>query len=176
MTAPRKDRDQIRTRWIERLGRVDSHVTQMYVHRNIWEALGSEIVSENPSTDGQFLDSYTQLYAESVMVAIRRLADSDQETDSLWSLWEAIRRNPEVATRSDYVAIVLAMVDASDVDSVRDQCEQHFTESFGQASTSIRCELRSTRTHCAGTRVASPLSSTSASPTLIRPSIVQRRK
>jgi hypothetical protein len=131
VTAPPKDRDRIRAGWSGRLRQVDSHVTQMYVHRHIWEAVRDEIVRVNPATDGQFIESYTRLYAETVMMAIRRLADEDNSTDSLWSLWDAVRRNPESATRADYIALAVAEVEAVDGDSVREQCDRHFTEAFG---------------------------------------------
>ena len=70
MTAPPAERAATRAKWAERLVRVDSHLTQAYVHREIWQALRDEIVRVNPTADGGFLASYTHIYAESVMSTI----------------------------------------------------------------------------------------------------------
>ena len=44
MTAPPAERASTRAKWAARLVRVDSHLTQAYVHREIWQALRDEIV------------------------------------------------------------------------------------------------------------------------------------
>ena len=94
MTAPPAERAATRAKWAARLVRVDSHLTQAYVHREIWQALRDEIVRVNPTADGGFVASYTQIYAESLMTTIRRIADKDPDSDSLWATWERVRRNP----------------------------------------------------------------------------------
>ncbi len=134
MTAPTKDRDAIRNRWRERLKRVDSHITQAFVHRHIWQSVRDEIVRVNPTSDGQFVESCTRVYAESIMLTIRRLADTDDNTDSLWALWAAIRANNECATRADYIASAVALVEPHDAASAAAQSDRHFTESFGTGS------------------------------------------
>lgn len=136
MTAPPNDRSRIRAIWARRLEQVDSQLTQAYVHRDIWQALRDEIVRVNPRSDGGFLASYTRLYAESTMMTIRRMADDDPDSDSLWSIWDRVRRNPECASRTEYMEIAAALVgsDHPDVESVRRQSDAHFTESFGAGS------------------------------------------
>ena len=131
MTAPPSERAAARAKWAARLERVDSHVTQAYVHREIWQALRDEIVRVNPSADGGFLGSYTQIYAESLMTTIRRIADKDPDSDSLWATWERVRRNPAFATRQEYIDLAVAYVGPEDHDAVREQSDLHFTESFG---------------------------------------------
>ena len=131
MTAPPSERAAARAKWAARLERVDSHLTQAYVHREIWQALRDEIVRVNPTADGGFLGSYTQIYAESLMTTIRRIADKDPDSDSLWATWERVRRNPAFATRQEYIDLAVAYVGPEDHDAVREQSDLHFTESFG---------------------------------------------
>ena len=108
MTAPPAEKAAVRASWAARLGRVDSHLTQAYVHRDIWQAVRDEIVRVNPSADGGFLASYTQVYAEALMTTIRRIADKDPATDSLWATWEKVRRNPGFASRQEYIDLAVA--------------------------------------------------------------------
>jgi hypothetical protein len=131
MTAPPTERAAARAKWAARLERVDSHLTQAYVHREIWQALRDEIVRVNPTADGGFLGSYTQLYAESLMTTIRRIADKDPDSDSLWATWERVRRNPAFASRQEYIDLAVAHVGPEDHDAAREQSDLHFTKSFG---------------------------------------------
>lgn len=131
MTAPPAEKAAARANWAARLGRVDSHLTQAYVHREIWQAVRDEIVRVNPSADGGFLASYTQVYAEALMTTIRRIADKDPSTDSLWATWEKVRRNPAFATRQEYIDLAVAHFGPDEAESVARQSDRHFTESFG---------------------------------------------
>ena len=72
MTAPPAERAAARARWAARLERVDSHLTQAYVHREIWQALRDEIVRVNPTADGGFLGSYTQRQKTAMFDVLQR--------------------------------------------------------------------------------------------------------
>ena len=106
MTAPPSERAATRAKWAARLVRVDSHLTQAYVHRGIWQALRDEIVRINPTADGGFLASYTQIYAESLMTTIRRIADKDP--DSLWATWERSGKTLPSRARQEYIDLAVA--------------------------------------------------------------------
>jgi hypothetical protein len=97
----------------------------------MWQALRDEIVRVNPTADGGFLASYTQIYAESLMTTNRRIADKDPDSDSLWATWERVRRNPAFASRQEYIDLAVAHVGPEDHDAAREQSDLHFTKSFG---------------------------------------------
>ena len=131
MSAPAGQCNQVRRKWSARLARIDSQIVHAYVHRHLWESVREQIIEVNPDADGQFLGSYTTLYAESVMMMIRRLADTDDNSGSMWRLWDSIKRNPHCATRALYIEHAVAQVDEVDRETVRQQSDLHFTKWLG---------------------------------------------
>jgi hypothetical protein len=102
MTAPNAARDALCSIWRERLAKVQHELYRGFLQQNLWTEIRDEIVRCRPSADATFLVSYTQLYVAGQILLVRRLAEDDDSTHALASLIPAIKRNPEVATRTRY--------------------------------------------------------------------------
>lgn len=105
MTAPPGDRDQIFADWDEWVGVLWNEVVRLHWHRAVWCEVRDEIQARTPHADQTFLASYTATYVTTALMTIRRLIDTDENTRSLVSLIAAIKRNPEVVTRTRYSEI-----------------------------------------------------------------------
>lgn len=103
MTAPPGDIPKLRQNAIEAMARIEQELMIASLNRQLYEEVRSEVVRQHPTSDATFLNSYSGLYARSQMMAIRRLADTDDSTDSLWQLIQRIRSNPSIASRAAVV-------------------------------------------------------------------------
>ena len=103
MTAGPKQRPAKRAKWVDYLAVTYQELTRAFWHRSIVEDLRKEIGTRNPAADGNFVVSYQRLYAESMMMMVRRLADHDKRNVSLWNIWDAIARDPQCVSRAEYV-------------------------------------------------------------------------
>src|SRR4051794_5336259 len=96
MTAPPGDLNRIRQTCIEILAVIDRELTNSYYHRQIWTEVKDAVVARYPSANAAFINAFTQTYASSQVSTVRRLADHDDNTQSLWQVYEKMRRNPKL--------------------------------------------------------------------------------
>jgi AbiU2 len=102
MTAPKADRDALFASWRERLTKIQQQLYLGFLQQKLWTEMREEIPRRRPTADATFLVSYAQLYVAGQMLLVRRLADDDESTHSLASLIQAIKKNPDVMTRTRY--------------------------------------------------------------------------
>lgn len=105
--------DQLHARWLADLEELAHLVRQLFLRRQVFEALDDELVRRaqaNPGTSieqsGAFLsaDFLRPLYAEAQASTVRRLVDKTKGTKSFVRLLNEMMRNPEVLSRERYVA------------------------------------------------------------------------
>lgn len=128
MTAPQAARDALYARWRERLTKIQHELYRGFLQQELWTEMREEIPQRRPDTDATFLVSYSQLYVAGQMLLVRRLADVDESTHSLASLIRAIKRNPEVMTRTRYAQAWANGADSGGADADREEWLRVFAD------------------------------------------------
>lgn len=100
MTAPPGDIPTIRANCIERMDVITKELTRCFYHQQIWTQVRDAVVERFPTADSSFINTFSQTYGNSQVMAIRRLVDQEEQTQSLWQLYEKVRRNPTVLSRA----------------------------------------------------------------------------
>jgi hypothetical protein len=104
VTAPPKDLVRLRAKACEVLARIEDEPSIAMLDHQLYVAVQDEIPKRRPTSDGTFLSSSSNIYRRAQLMAIRRLTDKLDGTDSLWGLIERIRANPAIASRAAVVA------------------------------------------------------------------------
>jgi hypothetical protein len=103
MTAPPADHEKILASWCRRLDRIRRQLLMGHLHHSIWTSMRDEIQRLGSEQDLTFLRSYMTMYVEGEVMLVRRVADTQDDSHSLFTLIDAIQANPGVMTRSRYV-------------------------------------------------------------------------
>jgi hypothetical protein len=96
--------DETFDRWRDWLTSIERELVRAHFHQLIWTEMRDAILERFPDAHVAFLVSYSRVYAEAQMVAIRRLTDERKGVASLAALIRDIRRRPQVITRTRFVA------------------------------------------------------------------------
>ncbi len=99
MTAPPADIAAIRNACVARLRAAIDDLTHCYFHKMVWSKVAEATSTQHPHADASFINIFSQVYANSQASAVRRLADNNADSGSLWRLYEDVRRNPKVLSR-----------------------------------------------------------------------------
>lgn len=90
--------------WLEELERIVYEVKfKQFVFKSTWD-----VITSNPELQkrpSHFYDWLTNLYFESLVMAIRRLCDDDSQTLSLVTFLRSVKKNPSVVSRAAYAEL-----------------------------------------------------------------------
>lgn len=95
--------DDLFTKWDGWIVRLDRLVNQIVLHRHIYQEV-RKIVVANPKVAKQnhFYEWLWYMYTTGLAVEIRKLIDRNDQTISVRTLLEAMKRNPQVISRRRY--------------------------------------------------------------------------
>jgi hypothetical protein len=103
VTAPAGQHPELAAKWRENIAGLAEELNLAWIDRSVFVAVRDALV-RNPGPDATFLLSYSRVYAQSQVMLVRRLADDDDMSRSLFALLERMKRNPAVITRTPWVA------------------------------------------------------------------------
>lgn len=104
MSAPTSAHLELRASWAAQLKTIGDELSRGFFHRKIYTEFRDALVRVNPQADATFLNVFSQTYAHSQSMLVRRLCDrSDDRPTSLWWLIEHIRRNPKAILRDAFL-------------------------------------------------------------------------
>ena len=103
MTVPPGDVPAILMNCLSRLELIATELTRCFYHQQIWSEVRSAMAQRFPDANPSFINTFSQTYGNSQVMAIRRFVDHDDQTESLWQLYDKVPRNPMVLSRESYV-------------------------------------------------------------------------
>ncbi len=91
-------------KWTQWMGKLQHQLLQLHHHRRMWKDTTDALLTQNCG-DVVFADHYTLLFVDAAAVAVRRLAEAneDRRTISLANLMKDVRAHPNVITRDVYI-------------------------------------------------------------------------
>lgn len=91
-------------RWRKRIRALSGIAVDMWADRDVYIEYRA-VVTSNPELNkgSGFLDLVDSMYISHVLLAVRRIADNDLRTISLYNLIEEIRDNPQHISRDWYI-------------------------------------------------------------------------
>ena len=104
MTAPASEVPTLRENLRSMLDQIETELNHAYLHNRLFVESREEFTRKYPEGDHTFLNHYARLYADRQIIAVRRMVDEDDRTNSLWWVIEKLRRNPKIGDRSDLLA------------------------------------------------------------------------
>jgi hypothetical protein len=146
VTAPPANHDAVFAAWLELLEKVNRQIHVAMLHRKLWTQVRDAVIARHPDADGTLINSYGDVYWDSQVMAVRRLADQYPDRPvSLWWLLERIRRNPEVVTRNRYVTVGAERYadepDSWEYQRVVERHERDFTDRYGAGAHVDRARI-----------------------------------
>lgn len=106
MSAPAHDHDRLYEKWVGWLEIIQDGLVRMHANRAIWREI-VEMLDSNEEIPHRFWirNWITEHYGATQAMAVRRMVEARDDVISLGTLFEAIRRNPQVITRARYFEI-----------------------------------------------------------------------
>jgi hypothetical protein len=104
--------------WVEDFDKAENEVFSMFYTRSVWRAMTQVFESSPPGRHVTIHNYLVRTYVSTAVSAVRREADRDTRTTSLWRLLERLRSS-EVATRSRFAACYIARFEVSEAEALR---------------------------------------------------------
>jgi hypothetical protein len=119
--------------------RVEEQIQWAHLHWLLYAQVRDAEAARHPDANHVWVNSYGIVYSQAQIMTIRRLADTDEEAHSLWSLLDAIRRNPSAITATDFADLWVARHDGDKTD--RSQATESFRARYGRGQDTLALDL-----------------------------------
>lgn len=133
VTIPPRDYDRELAKWREWMKAMWTQLAQAYLHQQVWTEVRDAIAERYREADQTFLWSYTRVYAQAQVMMVRRFADTNPTSQSLWVVIDKLERSPGVMSMPRYVEVRARSDDASDVA----EAEEEFRRLFGDGGDEL---------------------------------------
>lgn len=123
----------------------ENEVFSIFYTRSVWRAM-TQVFESSPAGRHVTIHNYlVRTYVSTAVSAIRREADRDTRTTSIWRLLERLK-SPTLATRAQFVTAYVSRFDVAEVEALRafdrfaPNGEDHVSKSFVDSSQLLLTE------------------------------------